>query len=452
MASLPEKLRLAVGRSAGARADAPPDWVVLDLHGSYPAHAAAGSLQALLRREESFESLTERLERLAATDWVRGVLVRVGELHAGLATAHAIGSALGRLAADKRVVGYVPQVSMRSLLVTAQLAEVVAPESAEVALPGFAAEQVFLGAFLSRHGITFENLRIREYKSALTRFSADRMDEHEREQLTAYLDGARERGARPVLVTSVERRRFTADGTPRESHGDYPAAMRALAEREGVPLVDLTALSLELWGGLGPEGTKGHFLWWEPGGHPNYPDGVQDNTHFQAHGAIEVARLVAALPRVLHYAEELASSAARMYGRWTRSRAHSAYFAALEPAQRRAYAREFRAAAYRAVVKVLTGPLEAAAVPEYDPGRLPWDQAEAVAGAIAEYGWVDVRDAYIPAEAVRVLDTAVPSAPAPRSPGRGQLVLLGDLRHTRPRPARPVVVISGVRAGSSAAA
>ncbi|MEU0488328.1 rhamnogalacturonan acetylesterase [Nocardiopsis sp. NPDC006139] len=114
------------------------------------------------------------------------------------------------------------------------------------------------------------------------------------EQLTAYLDGARERGARPVLVTSVERRRFTADGTPRESHGDYPAAMRALAEREGVPLVDLTALSLELWGGLGPEGTKGHFLWSEPGGHPNYPDGVQDNTHFQAHGAIEVARLVAA--------------------------------------------------------------------------------------------------------------------------------------------------------------
>ncbi|MBV7255077.1 hypothetical protein KQH21_31300 [Streptomyces sp. IpFD-1.1] len=166
------------------------------------------------------------------------------------------------------------------------------------------------------------------------------------------------------------------------------------------------------------------------------------NTGARVHGEAEqVARLVAALPRVLHYAEELASSAARMYGRWTRSRAHSAYFAALEPAQRRAHAREFRAAAYRAVVKVLTGPLEAAAVPEYDPGRLPWDQAEAVAGAIAEYGWVDVRDAYIPAEAVRVLDTAVPSAPAPRSPGRGQLVLLGDLRHTRPRPARPVVVI-----------
>ncbi|MFE3457071.1 rhamnogalacturonan acetylesterase [Nocardiopsis aegyptia] len=114
------------------------------------------------------------------------------------------------------------------------------------------------------------------------------------EQLTVYLDGARERGAHPVLVTSVERRRFTSDGAPRESHRDYPAAMRALADREGVPLVDLTALSLELWGELGPEATKGHFLWLDPGAHTNYPDGVQDNTHFQAHGAIEVARLVAA--------------------------------------------------------------------------------------------------------------------------------------------------------------
>ncbi|CAL9544189.1 Rhamnogalacturonan acetylesterase RhgT [Nocardiopsis dassonvillei] len=114
------------------------------------------------------------------------------------------------------------------------------------------------------------------------------------EQLTVYINGARGRGARPVLVTSVERRRFTADGVPRESHGDYPAAMRALAEREGVPLVDLTALSLELWGRLGPEGTKGHFLWLEPGEHPDHPDGLQDNTHFQAHGAIEAARLVAA--------------------------------------------------------------------------------------------------------------------------------------------------------------
>jgi len=119
------------------------------------------------------------------------------------------------------------------------------------------------------------------------------------EYLRRYLDGARAGGALPVLVTPVERRRFTADGTPYLSHGEYPDAMRALAADTGTPLIDLTALSFALWGELGVEKSKGHFLWLDAGTSPNYPDGVADNTHFQAHGAIEVARLVAAAGRML---------------------------------------------------------------------------------------------------------------------------------------------------------
>lgn len=188
MAILTEKLRLAAGRHSPA--GSAPDWVVVDLHGSYPSHHATAPVQTLLQREETFEALTARLERLAKVDWISGVLIRVGELKVGLATAHAIGLALGRLAQHTRVMGYVPQISMSSLLATAPLTEVVAPESAEVSLPGFAAEQVFFATFLARHGITFENLRIGEYKTALTQFSEDQMDDYEREQLTAYLDSA----------------------------------------------------------------------------------------------------------------------------------------------------------------------------------------------------------------------------------------------------------------------
>ncbi|MFB9362694.1 rhamnogalacturonan acetylesterase [Actinoplanes nipponensis] len=117
--------------------------------------------------------------------------------------------------------------------------------------------------------------------------------------LRRYVDGARSRQARPVLVTPVERRRFTADGVPYQSHGEYPAAMRALAAGTGTPLIDLTASSFARWGALGPEATKSHFLWLDAGVSPNYPAGVADNTHFQAHGAIEVARLVVAEGRML---------------------------------------------------------------------------------------------------------------------------------------------------------
>jgi lysophospholipase L1-like esterase len=111
--------------------------------------------------------------------------------------------------------------------------------------------------------------------------------------LRLYIDGARAHGAHPVLVTPVERRRFDADGHALFSHGEYPEAMRELGAADGVPVVDLTTSSRDLWENLGPVGTQDDFLWLDPGENPNYPDGVADNTHFQAHGAIEVARLIA---------------------------------------------------------------------------------------------------------------------------------------------------------------
>lgn len=111
--------------------------------------------------------------------------------------------------------------------------------------------------------------------------------------LNLYIDAARAAHAHPILVTPVERRRFTPEGVPYLSHGVYPDSMRALAADTKTPLVDLTALSFALWSKLGPEPTKEYFLWLPEGESPNYPAGVSDNTHFQAHGAIEVARLVA---------------------------------------------------------------------------------------------------------------------------------------------------------------
>ncbi|MFF5157217.1 rhamnogalacturonan acetylesterase [Streptomyces sp. NPDC000348] len=104
------------------------------------------------------------------------------------------------------------------------------------------------------------------------------------EYLRRYVDGARARGARPVLATAVERRRFDADGRAVPSHGEYPAAMRALAAEEGVALLDVQALSLALWQELGAEETKKYFNWTAT---------EQDNTHFNPPGAIAVARLVA---------------------------------------------------------------------------------------------------------------------------------------------------------------
>lgn len=165
-----------------------PTWVVLDITGPYPERQPGNPVQALLNRTETLEALSARIEKLRGADWLHGVLVRISEFTAAPATAHAIRGLLAHLAQEKRVVAFLPQLTMTSLIAASGAKEIAAPESADVMLGGFGVEATFMGKFLKGHGIEFENLRIREYKAALTRFSQEHMDDANREQLQAYLD------------------------------------------------------------------------------------------------------------------------------------------------------------------------------------------------------------------------------------------------------------------------
>ncbi|MFE5323359.1 rhamnogalacturonan acetylesterase [Paenibacillus sp. NPDC056579] len=114
------------------------------------------------------------------------------------------------------------------------------------------------------------------------------------DHLMQYIALARKSGATPVLFTSVARRHFNADGELVPTHGAYPEAMKRLAREQQVLLVDLEAKTEALYRALGPESSKKLFVWLEAGQHPNYPKGVQDNTHFNEYGAREVAGLAVA--------------------------------------------------------------------------------------------------------------------------------------------------------------
>ncbi|MCS7464884.1 rhamnogalacturonan acetylesterase [Paenibacillus doosanensis] len=110
--------------------------------------------------------------------------------------------------------------------------------------------------------------------------------------LREYIDGARRRGAYPVLVAPMHRRFFDSRGRIENTHGEYIGAMRRLAEAEQVPFLDLAAHSQALFEQMGEEATKRIFMWAEPGQYPNLPEGAQDNTHFCEAGGVEIARLV----------------------------------------------------------------------------------------------------------------------------------------------------------------
>ena len=65
--------------------------------------------------------------------------------------------------------------------------------------------------------------------------------------LRVFIAETRRRGATPVFVTPMERR---ANG---DSVGPWARAMRDVAARENVPLIDQWALSKQLWTALGPD-------------------------------------------------------------------------------------------------------------------------------------------------------------------------------------------------------
>jgi fibronectin type 3 domain-containing protein/lysophospholipase L1-like esterase len=111
--------------------------------------------------------------------------------------------------------------------------------------------------------------------------------------LKTYINGARQRGATPILVTPVGRRDFNpTTGKFNVSFPEYVQGMKEVAAEMNVSLVDLSARSVEYYDTIGPEGSLSVFLHTEPGVYGAFPNGSQDNTHFQEYGAIQLARLV----------------------------------------------------------------------------------------------------------------------------------------------------------------
>ncbi|WP_146909740.1 rhamnogalacturonan acetylesterase [Arenimonas daejeonensis] len=107
--------------------------------------------------------------------------------------------------------------------------------------------------------------------------------------LERFLREVRAREATPMLLTPVARRNFDATGRLVPSHGGYPQRVRELAAREQVALVDMERLSSDVVTAAGVEGSKALFLWQAPGQHPNYPQGIEDDTHFSPEGARRMA-------------------------------------------------------------------------------------------------------------------------------------------------------------------
>lgn len=104
----------------------------------------------------------------------------------------------------------------------------------------------------------------------------------------------RKKGATPVLVTSMNRRNFDSTGHVYSTLGDYPPAMRKVAEEEKTALIDLNAKSKVLYEAWGPEQSVKAFVHYPANSFPGQDKELKDDTHFNTYGAYEIARCIAA--------------------------------------------------------------------------------------------------------------------------------------------------------------
>lgn len=100
------------------------------------------------------------------------------------------------------------------------------------------------------------------------------------ESLAQYLKVAREKGAVCIFASPVAMREFDAGRTCPVSFAAYRAAMQAFAQQNGVPFIDLGALTAAANTVTGAEHCKERYMW---------IGDKQDDAHLQTAGALRVA-------------------------------------------------------------------------------------------------------------------------------------------------------------------
>jgi len=109
--------------------------------------------------------------------------------------------------------------------------------------------------------------------------------------LKIFADRVKAAGGNIIFCTPTARR-FFKDGRIENTHGDYPEAMKTVAGREQVPVIDLTRMSTTFYETLGEEGSKKALVHYAANTFPNQEKALADNTHFNPYGAWEIAKMV----------------------------------------------------------------------------------------------------------------------------------------------------------------
>jgi protease-4 len=171
------------------------DYVVLPVGGAYPERTPQPqrrfplSLLPWPSPPPSVESFVDALERLSLDPRVKGVVLLVTDLSAGLATVASLRQEVVRFReSGKRIVAYVQDLSLWPYYLATACDEILAPEGASFRAAGLWSESLFLKDTLALVGIEADMEAIAEYKVAPDMYRRARMTEPHRKMLESLLD------------------------------------------------------------------------------------------------------------------------------------------------------------------------------------------------------------------------------------------------------------------------
>ncbi|MCU0469956.1 MAG: glycosyl hydrolase family 28 protein [Arcicella sp.] len=128
-------------------------------------------------------------------------------------------------------------------------------------------------------------------ESDTTRYAAPQTDY--RKNLIRYIEETQAKGAIPILLTPVMRRKFDESGKFIDQHGEYPKVVREIAQQYHLYLIDAHQESQKIIEQQGVEGSKKMFMIFGGGIYKKFPKGNDDNTHFSPYGARLMVNMVA---------------------------------------------------------------------------------------------------------------------------------------------------------------
>ena len=112
-----------------------------------------------------------------------------------------------------------------------------------------------------------------------------------RHNLIRFVKESREKGATPIIFSSIARRNFNENGVLISTHGDYTMEARLVAQEYNVTFIDLEYYTELLEQSYGPEKSKQLHLHYKAGEIPYYKEDKADDTHLNVKGATEIAKI-----------------------------------------------------------------------------------------------------------------------------------------------------------------